>query len=71
MTYEDWNLCMHSKALACSKLDKLPSCGMDFFVLLSSLSGIVGLRDQFSYAAGNTFQDGLAHSRINAGKHAI
>ncbi|KAF2475207.1 putative polyketide synthase [Lindgomyces ingoldianus] len=34
---------------------------LDFFVMLSSLSGIVGLPGQANYAAGNTYQDHVAH----------
>ncbi|KAF2123089.1 hypothetical protein BDV96DRAFT_681663 [Lophiotrema nucula] len=34
---------------------------LDFFVMLSSLSGIVGLPGQANYAAGNTFEDQIAH----------
>lgn len=36
---------------------------MDFFILLSSLSGIYGSTSQSNYAAGNTFQDCLARMR--------
>lgn len=39
---------------------------LDFFIMLSSLSGIIGTRGQANYAAGNTFQDALAHSQINS-----
>ncbi|KAF2180972.1 putative polyketide synthase [Zopfia rhizophila CBS 207.26] len=34
---------------------------LDFFVMLSSLSGIVGLPGQANYAAGNTYQDYVAN----------
>lgn len=36
---------------------------LDFFVMLSSISGICGNGAQSNYAAGNTFLDGLAHYR--------
>ncbi|KAL8653880.1 MAG: hypothetical protein Q9226_003662 [Calogaya cf. arnoldii] len=36
---------------------------LDFFVLLSSISGIVGTSGQASYAASNAYQDAFARSR--------
>jgi acyl transferase domain-containing protein/SAM-dependent methyltransferase len=36
---------------------------LDFFITLSSLSGIVGLPGQANYAAGNTYQDAIAHHK--------
>ena len=44
---------------------------MDFFVLLSSLSGVVGLHGQSNYACGNTYQDGLARYRTSRGEKAV
>lgn len=37
---------------------------LDFFVMLSSLSGVVGLPSQCNYAAGGTYEDALARYRI-------
>ena len=39
------------------------SVDLDFFVMLSSIAGIMGNAGQSNYAAGNTFQDALAHDR--------
>ena len=47
----------------------LPS--LDFFVILSSLSGIVGLSDQANYACGNTYQDALARYRLARDQRSI
>ncbi|RAL03184.1 type I polyketide synthase [Aspergillus ibericus CBS 121593] len=44
----------------------LPS-DMDFFIMLSSIGGIVGTRGAANYAAGNTFQDELARYRSDRG----
>ena len=44
---------------------------MDFFVLLSSISGITGQGGQANYAAGNTYKDALAHYRITQGEKAV
>ncbi|KAF6813400.1 PKSN polyketide synthase for alternapyrone biosynthesis protein [Colletotrichum musicola] len=37
--------------------------GLDFFILLSSVSGVIGNSAQANYCAGNTFEDALAHFR--------
>lgn len=44
---------------------------LDFFVMLSSLGGILGNVSQSNYAAGNTFQDSLAHHRASHGLPAL
>ena len=44
---------------------------LDSFVMLSSLAGINGNSSQSSYAAGNTFQDALAHHRVAIGLPAL
>ncbi|KAK6227566.1 PKSN polyketide synthase for alternapyrone biosynthesis protein [Colletotrichum tabaci] len=37
--------------------------GLDFFILMSSVSGVIGNSAQANYCAGNTFEDALAHYR--------
>jgi NADPH:quinone reductase-like Zn-dependent oxidoreductase/short-subunit dehydrogenase/acyl carrier protein len=44
---------------------------MDFFVMLSSIAGLMGHRSQAGYAAGNTFQDSLALCRQSQGLPAV
>ena len=47
------------------------SMDLDFFVMLSSLAGILGNVSQSNYAAGNTYQDTLAHHRAANGLPAL
>ena len=44
--------------------------GLEFFVLFSSATDVVGSQSQSNYAAGNIFQDGLAHLRRSQGEAA-
>lgn len=48
-----------------------PAIGLDFFTLLSSISGVIGAPSQANYCAGNTCQDALAHHRIKHGEKAV
>lgn len=56
-----WNLHQASLSEPCA-----PE-GLDFFVMLASISGIVGNRGQANYAAGNSYQDALANYRRSLG----
>ncbi|KAF2179436.1 hypothetical protein K469DRAFT_596142 [Zopfia rhizophila CBS 207.26] len=71
MKCSDWNIAVRPKIQASWNLHKLLPSGMDFFILLSSLSGIVGTIGQSNYAAGNTYQDALAHHRLHLGEKAV
>ncbi|RAK93462.1 putative polyketide synthase [Aspergillus costaricaensis CBS 115574] len=71
MTYEDWKVSTSSKAEGSWNLHLAMPTDLDFFILLSSINGIFGGRGQANYAAGNSFQDALAHYRISQGQKAV
>jgi len=56
MTLEQYNAALRPKVHGSWNLHKLLSKNdLEFFVMLSSLSGVVGLASQCNYAAGGTF----------------
>ncbi|KAJ5916858.1 polyketide synthase [Penicillium tannophilum] len=71
MTYEDWKVSTSSKAEGSWNLHLAMPTDLDFFILLSSINGIFGGRGQANYAAGNSFQDALAHYRISQKQKAV
>ncbi|PWY93041.1 hypothetical protein BO94DRAFT_615778 [Aspergillus sclerotioniger CBS 115572] len=70
MTHTQWTAAVNPKVTGSRNLDALLPGGMDFFILLASVSGIAGQRGQSNYAAGNTYQDSLARHRITRGEPA-
>lgn len=52
MTPEQWSLSVNPKAPGTWNLHKFIPEDIDFFVMLSSSSGIAGTRGQGNYAAG-------------------
>ncbi|EFX01892.1 polyketide synthase [Grosmannia clavigera kw1407] len=71
MDYGCWKQCFGPKTIGSYNLHQLLPRAMDFFVFLSSLSGIIGNRGQANYAAGNSFQDALARHRSSQGMHSV
>jgi aryl carrier-like protein len=63
MTHKQWTQTIRSKVDSSWNLHQLLPKKLDFFILVSSLSGIYGLASQSNYAAGNTFLDALARMR--------
>ena len=63
MEYEPWAATTRPKIQGSWNLHSLMPKDLDFFVMLASISGIIGNGSQSNYAAGNSFQDGLAHWR--------
>ncbi|KAK7740770.1 Type I Iterative PKS [Cytospora paraplurivora] len=67
MSYEDWTAATRPKMLGSWNLHNVLPRDMDFFIFLSSASGVIGNRGQGNYAAGNCFQDALARHRTSIG----
>ena len=67
MEHDPWAATARPKIQGSWNLHKLMPKDLDFFIMLASISGIVGNGSQSNYAAGNTFQDGLAHYRRGQG----
>ena len=63
MTYQQWIGTTRPKIQGSWNLHDIMPKDLDFFVMLSSISGISGNGAQSNYAAGNTYQDALAHYR--------
>jgi hypothetical protein len=68
MSYDDWQASTSPKTHGSWNLHTLLPRGMDFFVMLSSIAGVVGSAGQANYAAGNTYMDALAHYRNAQGE---
>lgn len=67
MSIEDWNAATRPKVQGTWNLHKATSNGieLDFFLLFSSLSGIVGQIGQANYASANTFLDAFVQYRTS------
>jgi NADP-dependent 3-hydroxy acid dehydrogenase YdfG/aryl carrier-like protein len=70
MTIEDWNTAIEPKAKGTwniHEITKSRRLELDFLVLFSSLSGIVGWIGQANYCSANTFLDAFSQYRTNQG----
>ena len=67
MSYENWTQATTPKVQGSWNLHELMPRDLDFFIMLSSLAGILGNRGQSNYCAGNTYQDQLAYYRRSLG----
>lgn len=70
MSVGDWHTAVRPKVQASWHLHEVLPKELDFFILLSSASGIVGNRGQSNYSAGNSYQDALARYRVMNGLKA-
>lgn len=70
-THEEWHAAMAPKVEGTWNLhNALSGIKLDFFVLFSSISGIVGQWGQGNYAAANTFLDSFVQFRHSLGQPA-
>lgn len=72
MTFSDFDSVVRSKVSGAWNAHKaLANVPVDFFIMLSSIAGIIGNRGQASYAAANTFLDSLVRHRRQLGLPAV
>ncbi|KAJ5287311.1 polyketide synthase [Penicillium angulare] len=71
MSFEKWEITLRSKVETSWNLHRLLPRGLDFFILLSSLAGPVGMMGSSNYAGGCSFQDELARYRVGLGEAAL
>ncbi|KAL5040990.1 hypothetical protein BDW71DRAFT_212552 [Aspergillus fruticulosus] len=72
MTFDDWQASLNPKVKASWNVHtQLRDADLDFFIFLSSMSGIYGYTTQSNYSAGNTYEDALAHWRVSQGLPAV
>ncbi|PNY26863.1 Polyketide synthase [Tolypocladium capitatum] len=68
MSFDDYETVVRSKVSGAWNMhNALLDTPLDFFIVLSSVAGIVGNRGQAAYAAANTFLDALARHRHRKG----
>ena len=73
MTHEEWTIPLQSKVQGTWHIHKYfgHERPLDFMVFCSSQSGVYGNLSQAQYAAGNTYQDALAHYRRAQGLKVV
>ncbi|KAK1566009.1 PKSN polyketide synthase for alternapyrone biosynthesis protein [Colletotrichum navitas] len=67
MTFEQWKKSARPKIQGTINLHQQMPRDLDFFILLSSITCVIGNAAQSNYAAGNTFEDAFAHFRRSQG----
>ncbi|KAH9873394.1 hypothetical protein J1614_005792, partial [Plenodomus biglobosus] len=68
MTFDDYDAVVRSKVSGGWNIhNSLASMELDFFILLSSIAGVIGNKGQSAYAAANTFLEGLVQHRKQQG----
>ena len=70
MSFQDWQLALAPKVNGTWNLHTALPRGMDFFICLSSVTGIIGSGGLANYAAGNTYLDAFVRYRVSQGEKA-
>lgn len=70
MSFDDWQIATGPKVQGTWNLHHVLPQDLDFFILFSSYSGIVGQWGQANYAAANTFLDAFVQHRNRNGQAA-
>jgi len=70
MSVDDWNACVRPKVQGTINLHECLPRDLDFFIMLSSVSAMIGNVSQANYAAANTFMDAFAGYRRSLGLRA-
>ncbi|KAL7937160.1 putative polyketide synthase [Trichoderma chlorosporum] len=71
MTFEQWSLTMRSKVQTSWNLHSFLPKDLDFFIMLSSIAGVIGQMASANYAGGCTYQDALVRYRLAHGQPAV
>lgn len=71
MTVDDYHSVLQPKYAGTWNLHRYLPSDMDFFLMLSSISGVIGNATQSSYAAGSTFMDSFAAYRNSIGLPSV
>ncbi|PKY01155.1 polyketide synthase [Aspergillus campestris IBT 28561] len=71
MTLDDYLTVLRPKTIGTWNLHRYLPQDLDFFLMLSSISGIIGNATQAAYAAGSTFMDAFAAHRRTLGLPAV
>lgn len=71
MEYKQWIDTIRPKVMGTRNLHAQFENTLDFFIMLSSLAGVLGNASQANYAAGGTFQDAFACWRTSQGLPAV
>lgn len=67
---DDFHATMNPKVQGSWNLHKVAN-DVDFFIMISSLAGVIGSAGQANFAAASSFQDALAQYRRTLGKPAV
>lgn len=71
LSWDDWETTLKSKVPSTVNFHDVLPKDLDFFIMLSSTTGILGAPGQGNYAAGNTYQDAFAYYRRSLGLSGI